>query len=47
MQITIMARKSLMARILVMAEEIYDQEIFLVAINKTVLFQRVVKCFDD
>ena len=32
MQITIMARKSLMARILVMAEEIDDQEIFFVVI---------------
>ena len=42
-----MARKSLMARILVMAKEIDDQELLLVAINKTVLFERVVKCFDD
>ena len=38
-QITIMAQKSLMARILVMAEEIDDQETLLVAINKTVLFE--------
>ena len=43
----LMARKSLMARILVMAEEIDDQELLLVAINKTILFQKVVKCFDD
>ena len=46
-KITIMAHKSLMGRILVMAEDIDDQEILLVAINKTVLFQRVVKCHDD
>ena len=39
--------QSLMAWILVMAEEIDDQELLLVAINKTVLFQKVVKCFDD
>ena len=32
----------IMAQILVMAEEIDDQEILLVATNKTVLFQRVV-----
>ena len=36
-----------MALILVMAEEIDDQELLLVAINKTVLFQKVVQCFDD
>ena len=30
-----------------MAEETNDQELRLVAINKTVLFQRVAKCFDD
>ena len=48
-----MARKSLMGRILVMAqilvmaEEIDDQELLLVVINKTVLFQRIIKCFDD
>ena len=30
-----------------MAEEIDDQELLLVVINKAVLFQRVVKCFDD
>ena len=41
-----MARKSPMTRILVMAEEMDDQEL-LVAINKTVVFQRIVKCFDD
>ena len=34
-----MARKSLMAQILVMAEEIDDQELLLVAINKIVLFK--------
>ena len=45
-----MARKSLMGRILVMAqilvmaEEIDDQEL---VINKTVLFQRIIKCFSD
>ena len=33
----LMARKSLMAQILVMAEEIDDQELLLVVINKTVL----------
>ena len=38
-----MARKSLTARILLMAEEMDGQELPLVAINKTVLFQRVVK----
>ena len=43
----LMVHKSLMAQILVMAEEIDDQELFLVVINKTVLFQKVVKCFDD
>ena len=42
-----MARKSLTARILLMAEEMDGQELPLVAINKTVLFQRVVKCFED
>ena len=42
-----MARKSLTARMLLMAEEMDGQELPLVAINKTVLFQRVVKCFDD
>ena len=42
-----MARKSLTARILLMAEEMDGQELPLVVINKTVLFQRVVKCFDD
>ena len=36
-----------MARMLVIAEEMDDQELLLVAINETVLFQRVVKCFDD
>ena len=36
-----------MAQILAMAEEIDDQELLLVAINRTILFQRVVKCFDD
>ena len=43
----LMGRKSLMARILMMAEEMDDQELLLVAINKTVLFQRVEKYFDD
>ena len=38
-----MARKSLKDRILLMAEEMEGQELPLVAINKTVLFQRVVK----
>ena len=38
-----MARKSLTARILLMAEEMDGQELPLVAINKIVLFQRVVK----
>ena len=38
-----MTRKSLMARILLMAEEIDNQELPLVPINKIVLFQRVVK----
>ena len=42
-----MACKSLLARILVMAEKTNDQELRLVAINKTVLFHRVAKCFDD
>ena len=37
-----MARKSLTARILLMAEEMDGQELPLVAINKIVLFQRVV-----
>ena len=42
------SRKSpLMARTLVMAEEMDDKELLLVVVNKTVLFQRVVKCFDD
>ena len=36
-----------MARILVMAKEIDDRELLLVAINKTVIFQKVVQCFDD
>ena len=36
-----------MARILAMAEEIDDQELLLVAINRAILFQKVVKCFDD
>ena len=36
-----------MAQILVMAEEMDDQELLLVVINKTFLFQSVVKCFDD
>ena len=36
-----------MARIVIVAEEMEDQELLLVAINKTVLFQGVVKCFDD
>ena len=30
-----------------MAEETDDQKLLLVVINKTVLFQKVVKCFDD
>ena len=30
-----------------MAEETDDQELLLVVINKIVLFQKVVKCFDD
>ena len=38
-----MARESLTARILLIAEEMDGQELLLVAINKTVLFQRVVK----
>ena len=38
-----MARKSPTARILLMAEEMDGQELPLVAINKTVLFQGVVK----
>ena len=38
-----MARKSLTAQILLMAEEMDSQELLLVVINKTVLFQRVVK----
>ena len=38
-----MAWKSLKDRILLMAEEMEGQELPLVAINKTVLFQRVVK----
>ena len=42
-----MAPKTLMAWILVMAKETDDQELLLVTINRTVLFQRVVKCFDD
>ena len=40
----LMARTSLMAQILVMGEEINDQEL---VINETVLFQKVVKCFDE
>ena len=44
---SLMARRSLVARILVMAEEIDDQELLLVAINKTVIFQKVVKSFND
>ena len=39
----LMARKSLTARILLMAEEMDGQELPLVPINKTVVFQRVVK----
>ena len=42
-----MASKSLMAWLLVMAEDIDDQELLFVVINKTLLFQKVVKCFDD
>ena len=42
-----MARKSPMAPILVMAEEMDDQELLLVTINKMVLFQTIVKCSDD
>ena len=30
-----------------MAEEMDGQELFLVVINKIVIFQRVVKCFDE
>ena len=38
-----MARKLLTARILLMAEEMDGQELPSVAINKTVLFQKIVK----
>ena len=38
-----MAHKSLKARILLIAKEMDGQELPLVAINKTVLFQRVLK----
>ena len=43
---SLMGQILVMAGILVMAEEI-DQELLLVVINKTVLFQRIIKCFDD